>query len=284
MELELPSAFRWGPHLRRLHSTGIGFPAPLKQLYSSRDVVDIQLHDIVGVSYLSPQALANALSGMTQLRSLSLHLDSFNPRQCRDNGTLTLSLERIVLPALTHLKFRGTGNFFDRFMVKIGPPLLGDIECAFGGRPFVVSKLFEFNDRIEMLKSHCRADILSSERAISISFTQPAASTRLDPRVSGGPLARRLSYIARICNRSAAFLSGVEDLRIKVTRLPSKQDGAERWMELIRSFGGTKWFYVVGDYSTNIVRTLQCSEVRNKTLLPALHTRCIRTSISADHD
>jgi hypothetical protein len=85
MELVLPSAFRWGLRLRRLHSTGISFPSPLQQLSSSRELVDIQLHNTVGIAYLSPEAFASALSGMTQLQSLSLQLCSFDHGLYSDN-------------------------------------------------------------------------------------------------------------------------------------------------------------------------------------------------------
>ncbi|KAH9045011.1 hypothetical protein EDB84DRAFT_1634784, partial [Lactarius hengduanensis] len=146
--LGLPSTFRWGPRLRRLHSTGINFFAPLQQLSSSRNLVDIQLHHLVGIAYLSPEGFADALSGMTQLQSLSLNVHSFNPRQYRDGGMPPISQERIVLPALTHLKFRGTSKSFDKFVVRIDPPLLGDIDIMFNGRPFDISRLCEFINRI----------------------------------------------------------------------------------------------------------------------------------------
>jgi hypothetical protein len=73
VRLTLPSAFRWGPRLRRLHLTRIAFPALLQLLYSSRNLVDLQLHEVLDPWHFSPEALTNALSGMAQLRSLSLH-------------------------------------------------------------------------------------------------------------------------------------------------------------------------------------------------------------------
>ncbi|KAH9057836.1 hypothetical protein EDB87DRAFT_974532 [Lactarius vividus] len=70
----LPSAFRWGTRLRCLHSTRIAFPALLHLLYSSRNLVDLQLHEVINPWHFSPEALTDALSGTPRLRSLSLHL------------------------------------------------------------------------------------------------------------------------------------------------------------------------------------------------------------------
>jgi hypothetical protein len=79
MQLTIPSTFRWGPHLRTLHSTRIAFPLFPQLLSPCQHLVDLQLHKIPSVGYFSPEAFANALSGMTQLRSLSLHFLSLPP-------------------------------------------------------------------------------------------------------------------------------------------------------------------------------------------------------------
>ena len=73
MELELPSAFWWGLRLQSLHTTRVALSALPRLLYSSRDLVVIRLHDIVSVANLPPETLADALSGMNQVRLLSLH-------------------------------------------------------------------------------------------------------------------------------------------------------------------------------------------------------------------
>ncbi len=84
--------------------------------------------------------------------------------------------------------------------------------------------------------------------------------------------------LIEICNRLAAFLSGVEDLRIHATRLSSRQDNmdCEKWVKLIRPFRGTKWFHIAGDLSTDIILSLQLSRKPRETLLPALHKLLIR--------
>ena len=70
--LTLPSAFRWGLRLRILHLTRAIIPALPELLSPCTDLVDLQLHKIPNLGYFSPDAIANALSGMTHLRLLSL--------------------------------------------------------------------------------------------------------------------------------------------------------------------------------------------------------------------
>ena len=280
VELKPPSAFRWGPRLRRLRSTWIGFSTPLHRLSSSRDLVDLQLqlYNTVSTAYLSPEALANALSGTAQLRLLSLHHRSPTsypePISTRPSSA---NEKRVAFPSLTHFKFRGISTFLDRFVVTIDPPLLGDIEITFDQPTFLVPKLGEFINQIEMQKSHHRADVLFCDRSVSISLNQQA-STCLKLQVISESLRLRLHSIAQICSHFPAFLYGVEDLRVSVMQPLSGQDddNHEGWLELFHAFRGTKWVHVAGDYSTNIVLALQHSEMQCETVLPALHKLYIR--------
>ena len=268
----LPSTFRWGPRLRNLHLTRIAFPALPRRLDFSRDLVDIQLHEIPSIGYFSPKSFRNALSQMTQLQSISLHFLS----AADYIGFHSPSGKRVVLPILTCLKYRGISEYLDSLMARIDASRLGDIEITFFNEiTFDVSNLSDFIDWIAMQKSHRQADILFSERSVSISSTQPAP-TCLKLQVFCEPLSQQLFSIAQICSRFSALLFCVEDLRIKLTRLSSRQDGSERWLEVIRSFGGTKWFHVAGDFSIDIVLALHKSGKRRRTVIPAMHKLCIR--------
>ena len=242
--LTLPSTFRWGPRLRRFHSTG--FTVPLRRLYSSRDLVDIRLHGIFNTRYMSPKALTNTLSRMAQLQSLSLH---FLPT-VHHITTTRRSGKRVVLPALTRLNFRGITKYLGDLLARIDAPRLGDIEITCLDEPiFGVLDLHEF--RMEVQKSHRRADILSSSQ--------------------------QLFSITEICSHFSALLLSVEDLRISATRPSSGQDNSdhEQWLRLIHRFKCAKWLYVAGDPSTNSVFSLPLSDTGRATLLPALNRLCI---------
>ncbi len=170
-QLTLPSTFRWGPRLRTLHSTRIAFPALAQLLSSSQNLVDLQLHEIPGIGYFSPKSFRNALSGMTQLQSLSFHF--LSPADYI--GVHPPSGKRVILPSLTCLKYRGTSEYLDNLVARLDAPRLGDIEITFFNEfVFDVSNLSEFINRVETQKSHRQADILFSESSVSISVTQPA--------------------------------------------------------------------------------------------------------------
>ena len=266
--LTLPNTFLWGSRLRRLHSTRIAVPALLKLLYSSRNLVDLHLHEVLNPWHFSPEVLTNALSGMAQLRSLSLHFLS----------TLGYRIlppppgERVVLPALTSFNFRGNTEYLEGLVARIDAPCLGDIEVAFVNE--IISELpalSVFIDRIEMHKSYRRADILSSDHRISIILIQPGAPTCLKFRLLCEELSDQLLSVAQICTHFSAFLFNVEDLRICATRSSGSWKDIlfiERWLEPISSFTGVKRFHVAGYLSSDIVRALQLPD---KTVLPALH-------------
>jgi hypothetical protein len=73
MQLTLPSTFQWGPRLCYLNTTRVTFPSLLQLLDSSKNLVDLCLHQVLNPSLFSPAAIMTALSRMVQLQSISLH-------------------------------------------------------------------------------------------------------------------------------------------------------------------------------------------------------------------
>ena len=263
VQLTLPSAFQWGQRLRRLHLTRIVIPT-LVQLHNS-SITDLQLHEVSNPFHSSPNALPNALFRMAQLRSLS-------PRSLSTSDHVAVSLpswNRVVLPALTRLKYRGIDRELENLVARIDDaPRLEDIEVTFSNESITdLSKLIAFIDRIEIHKSHRQAHILSSENAISISFVQPGAPTRIKFRSVHDSLYLRLFFMARIFTRFSALLLDVEDLHINVAQQSIQEDTSyiAQWLQLLNLFGGVHWLHVVGKLSTEIVRLLDKAE------LPALH-------------
>ncbi|KAH9171656.1 hypothetical protein EDB89DRAFT_1080950 [Lactarius sanguifluus] len=242
--LTLPNAFRWGPRLRCLHSTRIAVPGLLQLLCSSTNLVDLRPHEVIDYCQFPPEALAIALSEMAQLRSLSLHFLSTADYPV----LLTHSWGRAVLPVLSRLNFRGLSEYLECLVARINAPRLGDIELTFLNLNQDIvgfSKLREFIDRIETHKSHRRAHILSSGRAISISLTQPGAPARIKLQLLCEPLGDQLLSMTRVCDHLSASLFNVEDLCISMTR-PSRRGGSDDngWQDLLDSFTGVKWFHI----------------------------------------
>lgn len=115
------------PTVRRhsLHSIGITLLSLPEFLTFSKYLVHLQVDEIPGVGYFSPKAFANTLSGMTKLRSLSLHFISFPSPPA---GTpLAYPGKRVVLPALGYFKYRGTNQDLDSLVARIDAPFLSRI-------------------------------------------------------------------------------------------------------------------------------------------------------------
>ena len=288
MQLTLPSTFWWGRRLRTLYSTRIAFPSLPQLLLPSQDLVDLQLHEIPSNGHFYPEAFANALCGMTQLRTLSLHFLSLPPRR-NYLGLPPPSGERVVLPTLTCLKYRGTSKYLDSFVARIDAPRLGDIDITFFSQPTMdASELGRFIERIEMQTSLSQADVQTSAHAISICFSEPGApNTLLELQISCEQLDWQLSSMTQICNQFSPFLSRVEDLGIYTAKSPTGQDGmdGEQWVELIRAFGGANEFRVAGGLAIDILRALGLAGGEYRTdanVLPALHNLRVQEPMPID--
>jgi hypothetical protein len=284
VQLTLPGTFRWGPRLHRLHSSRIAFPALPQLLSSSRNLVDLQLHEIPSIGYLSPKAFANALSGMTRLQSLSLHF--LSPTSRPSHVSVQSPGGRVVLPALTRLKFRGASEYLNDFVTRIDAARLKDVEVKFFNQLiFHISQLVRFVNQIEVQKSHREAVILSSGHAISLTFTEPGTYARFKLRVSCEQLDWQMSSMAQICGQfsTPGFLFGVTDLLINMTQPSSGQEDAdsEHWPEIIHSFRGIEKLSLAGGPMANILRALQAAEWENNPL-PALTFLSIAGVASCD--
>ena len=276
LQLNLPSAFRWGPRLLSFHSTRIAFPSLPQLLSLSKDLKDLRLHHIPSADHLSPEAFSNVLSGMTRLRSLSLHFRSF-PRHLSYVALPPLPGERIVLPTLTCLQYGGSSKYLDIFVARIDAPRLKVIDIIFFSQPTMdASQLGRFIGRIEMQTSLIQADVETSAHAISISFkssTRKRAFIPLRLHISCKQLDMQLSCMAQVCDQISPFLSRVDDLRINAAQPLGEQDdvNGEQWSDLVRSFkfGHAKYFWVTGEQTTRILSALVSG--RNTTVLPSLH-------------
>ena len=282
----LPSTFLWGPRLRTLHLTRIAIPSLLSLLSPCQDLVDLHLHEIPSSGYFSPEAFADALSGTPQLRSLTLHLLSFPRRQSH----LVLPPppgERVALPALTCLNYRGTSKYLDSFVARLDAPRLGEIKIRFFYQPTMdASQLGQFIERTEIHTSLIQADVKTSADAISISITDSSASTPLRLQISCKQLDWQLSCMAQVCDRVSPFLFHVSKVGISTFQSPDEKNGVggEQWLDLLRSFkfGAAKSFGVNGQLTADILYTLCPANEGNTTMLPSLRQVHLKEPMAMD--
>ena len=254
--LTLPSAFRWGQRLRRLHSTGIALLALLQPIYSSSSVniIELRLHDAFLPWVISPIVLKNVLSEMIQLRSLSLHFRSTT----NYHFPLLPYGEYTLLPALTRLIFQGNVTYLEGIVAIIEAPSLEDIDITSDNPFFALSEFEGFIDRIEMHRSHRRAHILSSELTISISWTRPGAPVRLKLQAFCKPSCIQISSMVQNCLDPSLFLfNGEGDLRISTTRPSVRMDSAHsrELLKLPNQFTGKMSFNLDMNHSINVLHT-----------------------------
>ena len=272
---KLSSAFRWGPRLRNLHLSRVAIPALPRLLFLSTALVDLQLHEISNVGYITPEAFASALSGMSHLQILSLHFLSSAPYP--DFVRLPPPSERATLLSLRKLKYQGTSEYLDSLAARIDAPQLGNIGITFQPPPMERPQFGEFINRIGMQKYHRRADILFSQNTASISFTQPDSLTCLRLQVSCESFSLQLDVMTRICAGLYSFRCGIEHLRL----CAAPANGYHyRWENLLNLFRGTKWAYVTPGILTDIIHALQHPGYpgmkEGESLLPVLHKLCIQ--------
>jgi hypothetical protein len=283
MQITLPGTFRWGHRLHTLHSTRVGFPSLPQLLLPSQDLIDLQLNEVPITGYFSPESFVNAIAGMAQLRSLSLHFASVPPRRSYPDLFPQLG-EHIVLPSLTYLKYRGTSKYMDSFVARIDAPRLGNIDITFFGQPTMdASQLGRFIERIEMLALPSHAEVEISAHAISISFTYSNnTSTPLLLKISCTQLDWQLSSLAQVCDQFFPFLFRVRNLGINTTKSPSGQNDvdSEQWLELLRPFGGATDLSVAGELAGDILGALRPADAggtTNTTVLSAMRNLRVRT-------
>ena len=277
MQMTLPGTFRWDSRLRSLQSTRIGFPSFPRLLLPSRDLIDLQLNEVPISGYFSPESFVDALSGMTQLRSLSLHFISLPPRRNYLIPHPQLGAH-VVLPALTYLKYQGTSKYLDDFIARIYAPQLGNINITFFFQPTMdSSKLGRFIERTEKLTSLIRrAEIETSAKGISVSFTGTDSGTdtraALRVQISCKRLDWQLSCMAQVCDQFSPFLFRVEELRAHTTESPREIDdvASEQWLDLVRSFISARQVWMANELAKDILDALGQADGGETTVLPTI--------------
>ena len=152
VETVLPDSFLGGsaPCLQSFALQRIPFPGLPKLLLSATHLVDLRLDDIPHSGYISPEAMATALSTTTALKSLSLEFES--PQSRPDLAAQRPPPPtRSVLPTLTSFGFKGVSEYLDDFVAHIDAPLLNELHTtSFNDIVFDTPQLVQFISRTPM--------------------------------------------------------------------------------------------------------------------------------------
>jgi len=278
----LPDSFlgRSAPRLRTLRLTSIPFPSMPKLLLSANGLVILTLWDIPDSGYISPDAMATALSVMTTLESLDVQFRS--PRSRPDPANRPLPPPtRFVLPALTHLIFQGVYEYLEDLLARIDAPALYKlITIFFMDLNFDLPQLHRLIGHAEEFKAFDHAEVLVLNRSIELSLYSNTGvvdhRSQLDLEIICDELDWQIWSLAQVCRSSFPLISALEELEIREdhdvisVHWQVVMENA-RWLELLEPFTALKNLYLTDEITRRVCGALQeLSGERATEVLPTL--------------
>jgi len=264
---ELPDSFLGGsaPRLRSLHLNGIPFPGLLKLLLSTTELVDLELLNIPNLGYISPEAMATSLASLTRLQRLCL---GFHPQSFVVANRLPHLLTRIVLPALTSLRFIGDNEYLEDILSRIDAPLLHYINLEpFRRQVFDTRQLRHLISRTETFKEPHRAVVKFFDSYMYLNIFSRGVTTDhhlLELKALRTPWYWPLSSFAQFCSSALPPLPTLERLEIRKY--------GEHWRD---PMGNTEWLELLHPFTS--VKNLVLSDRAAGCLAPALQGLTVET-------
>ena len=262
----LPDSFLGGnaPRLRSLELDCIPFLGLPKLLLSATHLIHLDLFDIPPSGYIPPEALATSLSALTNLESLNLHFRSPRPRPALDSRRPPpLTHSNSILPSLTKIEFKGTGDYLEEILARIDAPRLDRLDITFFNEIlFDTSQLPQFISRIPALRSLQKGHVTFNYADIVVEFnSQTSGYHVLRVRILCSAPDWQLSSIEQVCTPSLPPLSTLEDLYIVGGRLdpPLWEGDVENtlWLEVLHPFAAVKNLYLCKKIVPSIAPALQ---------------------------
>ena len=271
----IPDSFLGGSalRLRLLWLKQIPFPGLPKLLLSATHLVELYLEYIPHSGYISPEVIVTALSTLTSLKSFFLGFQSPRSRPDRESRRPPLQT-RTVLPALTHLTFKGASDYSEVFMAHIDTPRLYSLYITFTDQNIFGTPQFgEFISRTPMSKGFEKAWVAFEDDEFTQSRVNLSSQTSgyrvLDVKISCGNFDLQFSSLKQFCSSSLPSLSVLEDLHMSYMMYRSSSDSHSnseenfnnmldhientvtiyniensRWLELLHPFSTAKNLYL----------------------------------------
>ena len=251
-------------------------------LLSATHLVDLDLWFIPHSDCILPETMVHCLSGLTRLERLDILVV---PESLRDLKSRHPSFPtRILLPVLTRLWIRGTGEYLEDLVAQIDAPLLDYLTVSLFQEPFFnTPELIQFINRAPKFKPHNQACVAFDPGSDAWVNLPQASGGRLRVETACG-VPDHIPYLAQICNSTVpgVFISAVEHLYI-MERLIEHLDGdiernPAQWLELLHPFTAVKRLYISETYTPHVAFALQELVVESVTdVLPTLQTLFFET-------
>jgi hypothetical protein len=274
----VPDSFLGGsaPRLESFDLTRIPFPGLPKLLLSATHLTTLHLCYIPHSGYISPEAMATALSTLTSLEDFTLKFES--PRSCPDQASRRLPPStRSILLALTYFQFKGVSEYLEDLVAGIDAPRLSRLHIAlFNDTVFDTPQLIQFINFTPMPRALEKANISLRDYNTSLDFSSRTPS---DGNINVETLCQGLDWqvssLEQVCTSCLPPLSKLEDLYIYEAPY-SQQDWKVDiengpWLQLLHPFTAVENLYLSKRVAPHIGPALQeLAEGRTTDVLPAL--------------
>ncbi len=256
----LPNVFLKGhsPRLRTLIVIGVFLPSLSSLLLSPTRLTCLVLDGIPDSSHLPPRELLKHLSNMPQLRHLDIgFLSTTRHRRLADwrlagDVDPTPSLDRVALPYLKTLYFRGVSTYLESLVTNLDAAVVYEL-------------VFTLFHQLKYTIPHVSAFLRRTKRfgfdGIRINFLPEGFIISATPAISPSPkdvlsfriLCARLDFqvalAAQICRALGPNFGNMEDLFVKYhqDQLPTQWHGEvdpTLWRELVSQFRGMKTLWI----------------------------------------
>jgi hypothetical protein len=266
----LPNTFLGGsaPLLRDLILIGIPFPALPKLLPSCHDLVHVHLRNVPHSGYISPRAMATALSALTKLESVYIGFES-RPELTNEPPS---SLTRVALPALTSLVFHGASEYFEHFVAGIDAPAITHVGTQFFNQlDFDIPHFLQFIGRTWIPGSFEETKLYFFNKYATAAQTEfgrrdPPGGKQFRIALSIGVISPhaldwQVACVAQICGKISPFLSNVERLSIVSGHLDnavlSDYVDNPQWLEIFQAFSALQHMRMPPELGEIIASALQ---------------------------
>jgi hypothetical protein len=272
------------PRLESLSLVGVPFPALPKFLPSCRDLVEVDLAKIPNTGYISPEAVATALSVLTKLKEVSIGFESPASRPDPTNRPPS-SLVHVVLPTLTRLSFHGASEYIENLVARIDAPAIISVSTSFFNRlEFNIPHFLQFIGHTQ-IPGFEEAKLSFYDKSVFIGFghrNPPGGKgfrSALSIGISCHALDWQVACVAQICGNISPLLSNVKRLLIATSHpddvvFSDWKDYVDnpQWLEIFHAFSALQHMQMPPRLGEIIASALQeLTGERVMDALPMLH-------------